>query len=105
MLKLLAGILHTLSCTKPHSQDMQDLLQPRNPSVCYFYLEESLAEGERVDHKKWEEVASDMCQKYNSTPEEVLRFIPTLLECRQKIEPILSKNRSLEGLCHLILFS
>lgn len=106
MLTKLAGILHTLSCDKEHAQDMEDLIyRQQKPDLCYFYLEESLVSESRPTHKEWEATASELCDSYNVSPEEILRMLPTLLECRQKIMKIIQKVPNAEALCRLVLFS
>lgn len=106
MISRLAGILHTLSCTKTHATKMEELLQrDANPEICYFYLEESLYDSDRPSHLEWESIATKLCTDNELTPEDILRFLPILLECRQKIENILQKAPNAEELCRLVLFS
>lgn len=105
MIERLAGVLHTLSCTKPHAQRMEELLKERDPSICYFYLEETIFSEERPSHKEWEERAKQLCANYQMSPDEILRMLPTLLECRQKLVPFLQKAPTAVELCRLILFS
>lgn len=102
----LAGILHTLACTKEHATQMESLLDPNRPKeLCYFYLEETLVSDERPAHKEWAERALGLCKSCNLTAEEILRMIPVLLECRQKLSPFLTRNPTSEELCRLFLFS
>lgn len=106
MISKLGSIFHTLACEKDHAEDMQLLLRPRDPSVCYYYLEESLAEN-RIDHKKWEEEALSVCQKYSLSPPDLLRVISQLLKMRRDLDTLLEQTPSehLEELCHQFLFS
>lgn len=106
MIAKLGSILHTLACEKDHAQDMTQLLRPREPSVCYYYLEESLSEN-RIDHKKWEEEALALCEKYSLSPQNLLRVIMQLLKMRRDLDTLLEQNpgSNLEDLCHQFLFS
>lgn len=106
MVDKLANILHTLTCQKEHAQSMEELIyEKQNPDLCYFYLENTLVPEDRVTHKKWEELALELCNNYDMTPEDVLRALPILLECRQKIEGILAKAPNAVELCRLVVFS
>lgn len=103
--KKLADILHTISCQKPHSDNMLDLLSPRNSSVCYYYLEESLAEGEpQEDHTYWEAMAREACLKAKLSPEEYLRVIPQLLDLRRRLDTVVAKNANVREFARLVLF-
>lgn len=106
MIEKLSGILHTLSCEKEHAQNMEDLLnRDKNKELCYFYLEESLVSDSRPTHEEWEAIATNLCNDYKVSPEDILRMLPTLLECRQKLVKIIQKVPNSVGLCRLVLFS
>lgn len=101
----LADIFHTLACTKPHSDNMLDLLKERSTKTCYYYLEESLAgEEDKPDHAYWEAVARELCSKAKLSPEEYLRVIPQLLDLRRRLEQVVNKNVNVRELARLILF-
>ena len=100
----LAGFLHTLSCTKPHVDDMKLMLQPRDPTQCYFYLEESLADSERQpDHSVWEEEAKSLCEELSTSPVEVIRLLNVLLDLRRRLDDILTRYPNAEEFAHLVL--
>lgn len=106
MLYKLSSILHTLSCTQEHEeQNVLALTQERNPDKCYYYLEEVLPPGasERIDHKKWEDLTRELCNSWGSTPEQILRVLPQLLDIRQRIDAIREKFPNAEELLRLIL--
>lgn len=101
----LAGFLHTLSCGKPHLDDMQLLLKERDPSYCYFYLEESLADSElQLDHALWEEEAKRLCEELSASPNETLRLISALLDIRRRLDDVLAKNPNARAFSHLVLY-
>lgn len=104
MIKKLSYVLHTLSCDKEHAQKMEDMLDSTKKDLCFFYLEETLIDDERYTHREWEAKASKLCYDFECTPEDILRWMPVLLECHQKLAPILQKSPNAEGLCRLVLF-
>lgn len=101
----LAGFLHTLSCTKPHAENVQDLLKPRDPTYCYFYVEDSLAGAENEpDHQTWEKKAESLCQELSASPQETLRILSKLLDVRRRLDEIILANPNAAGFAHLVLF-
>lgn len=100
----LAGFLHTLSCGKPHLDDMQLMLKARDPTHCYFYLEESLADSERQpDHAIWEGEAKKLCEELSTSPTEAIRLLNVLLDLRRRLDDILVCYPNAEEFAHLVL--
>lgn len=101
----LAGFLHTLSCDKPHEDDMSLLLEVRDPTVCYYYLEESISPNEeRLDHDLWEGAARELCQELSAAPSEVIRLLTTLLDLRRRLDESLTRHPNAAKLARLVLF-
>lgn len=101
----LAGFLHTLSCGKPHLDDMQLLLRSRDPTQCYFYLEESLADSEhQPDHAIWEGEAEKLCKELSTSPNEAIRVLNTLLDLRRRLDDTLAKWPNSADFARLVLF-
>lgn len=105
MLHQLAVILHTLTCQKEHARYVEELVnRAQDENLCFFYVEESLVAESRIDQKKWEAKAQQVCQDYNLPPEEILRIVPQLLEIRQKLTQLKERYPTSEELFRLILF-
>lgn len=100
----LANFLHTLSCGRPHAGDMQLMLKERDPTICYFYLEESLADSElQPDHAIWEEEAAKLCQELATSPVEAIRLLNLLLDLRRRLDAVLVRYPNAEEFAHLVL--
>lgn len=105
MLAQLTQVIHTLSCTKEHEEQMESLLKPRSPQMCYFYLEASLASPEdKLDTAIWQNKAEELCKLVGVTPAELLRLLSSLLDIRHKLDTLLTRHPNAEGFCHLVLF-
>lgn len=101
----LAGYLHTLSCTRPHADDMLLLMKPRDPTQCYYYLEEALSsEEEREDHQTWEREAEALCKELSTSPTEAIRLLNALLDLRRRLDDVLAKWPTGAKIAHLLLF-
>lgn len=101
----LANFLHTLSCDRPHVGDMHFMLKERDPNYCYFYLEEPLADSEKLpDHSLWEGEAKRLCEELSTSPTEVIRMLNILLELRRRLDDVLSKWPNAANFARLVLF-
>lgn len=103
-LERLSAILHTLSCTKPHAERMEELIAGRKEGVCYYFLEEILADN-RIDHEDWINRTRAMCIECNIMPEEALRVLPKLLEIKRNLNDVLERSPNSAKLSRLILSS
>lgn len=100
----LAAFLHTLSCERPHVEDMQLMLKPRDPTKCYFYLEESMADSETLpDHSIWEGEAKKLCEELSTSSNEAIRLLITLLDLRRRLDEVLDRYPSAAEFAHLVL--
>lgn len=100
----LANLLHTLSCIKPHVDDMQLLLQPRDANSCYFYVEETLADNaQKPDHDLWKGEAEKLCKELSTSPTEVIRLLTSLLDLRRRLDDILMRYPNAANFARLVL--
>lgn len=100
----LAMVLHTLECDKEHPDDITLLLKERQEEVCYFYLEETLAEAmKEPDHLLWRKEAESLCSKLSLSPEEIIRLLPQLLEIRRKIDDLIMRYPNAQELVSLFV--
>lgn len=100
----LSNFLHTLSCNRPHVEDMQLMLKERDPTYCYFYVEEPLANSEeQPDHSLWEGEAKKLCEELSTSPTDAIRVLNALLDLRRRLDDILSRWPNAEEFAHLVL--
>lgn len=101
----LTAILHTLLCQKPHSERMEDLLEELNPEVCYFYLEESLAEKNELPcHIEWNHVAGKFKSVIGGSDEDAYRALMKLVNIKRELALFLETFPNAEGFALRVLF-
>lgn len=102
----LAEILHTLGCTIPHAQKMEDLVNGRQTDTCYWYLEISLGYTHQIDKNKWRKYAQELCERYSMSSQDFLRFIYQYLEIRRKLTDLQKRYpaKAVEDLGPFLLF-
>lgn len=100
----LAGILHAISCQKPHAEDMLEIVNGRNPEHCYFFLEQNMAEAEeQTTLREWLDSADTVCKRIGHSPDDSLRIITSLLAIKSDLERLLRQYPSVRGLAVEIL--
>ncbi len=92
-MKALVDLLHLLLCTLEHSYDMISVVS-RKKDVCYFYLENDIAEGyDMEDHLKWRAVLENFKRDLNmSTDKEALDFIRDSIKLSQDYNNLVKGN-------------
>ena len=95
--KILIDTLHTLFCSKPHVNAVEDLTKDRDQTRCYFYVEESVSTCEELpDHVFWKEQAESLMQTLGSaTPSSALASIYRVLDLVEKINHLSGPEREL----------
>jgi len=92
-MKALVDLLHLLLCTSVHSYEMLDIVD-RKPDICYFYLENDIAEGyEMEDHLKWRVILENFkCDLDLATDQETLNFIRDSIKLTQEYKSLVEGN-------------
>lgn len=94
-MRQLAQFLHSILCERPHADNMGDMLKERHPQVCYWYLEEKVAETDRNichDHLLWEQEAQNLCDQLEMNEMDAIRALHAVLEARRILNPLLSRS-------------
>ncbi len=89
----LAQTLHTLMCDKEHATDMStaigQLTGERDGRLCYYYLEESVANAESLpDHAHWIGEAERLCKDAGLSPDDMIAALGILLKLRADIQKV-----------------
>jgi len=73
-------LVHSAFCEKTHTHDVEDLLKPRVPGMCYYYLESQVDHGESMeDHAAWTVGALAMADTLGiEGDEKMIRFLSIL---------------------------
>ena len=79
-------LVHSTFCRQPHTHKVEDLMQPRSPEVCYYYLEGQVEHGENMDdHKLWDSKTESIADRLSFTSDDrMVRFIQRLGEVASK---------------------
>ena len=87
----LRELLHLLCCTKPHTMEIEDILD-RKEDTCYFYVERDIAGGEELpDHLEWELEVSKFKNAMGFVSEEAtLDFIRDCIKLSHEIYKVTS---------------
>ncbi len=101
----LQDILHLLLCQAPHKYNMIDY-RPRLPTVCYSYIEESIAEGTTLqDHLSWEAITEQFIATLNlKNPAEALTFIKAVLKLSQDFRDLTLENPERSNFIRTLIF-
>lgn len=104
-LERIAAFLHALQCEKAHAIDMLEIVNGRNPELCYYFLEQNVAEEQcHIDTAVWKEKAEALCQSLGHNSEDSLRILTTLLTSKSELERLFRQYPSARGLAQEILF-
>ena len=75
-------LVHSILCKKPHTHNVDDLILPRKPDTCYYYLEGQVEHGENMeDHLHYLEETTTISQLLGiQSDSEMIRFLNSLLK-------------------------
>jgi len=90
----ITDLLHILLCIKDHETDMMKIIS-RHPDICYYYLENDIAEGDLMpDHQLWQAKTDDFKSTLSlGSDEEALNFIRSCIQISHSIQNLSSNNK------------
>ena len=95
-LEILIETLHSLLCSLPHSDRMEEI-KNRKPGTCYYYIEKTLANKlELPDHAYWKEQAETIMETLQTnSASAALSEIYRILDLVEKVNQLPSASREL----------
>lgn len=92
-MKQLLDLIHILLCDKKHEHNMIAIIE-RNPNLCYFYLENDISEGDKMeDHLKWyDNMEGFKAGMSLADDKEALDFLQNCIKLSHKVQDLSCGN-------------